>query len=557
MPFEASLIGLVIEALREINPEVPIKSEEIRVSVPEDPSHGDFSTNAALKLARFFGLPSMELGEKTVGVIRAKKPVFLDKVELVSPGFINLFLSHQAFEQELTDCLKAGGLKKEGAYGHNTMGEGKKVLVEFLSANPTGPLTIAHGRHAACGDTIANLLEASGYKVTREYYYNDRGRQMDILGRSLRLRYLQLLGEKKRMFKDGYQGKYLEEIARRFIEKYRKAYAREEKDLTPFRRFAERDIWKGIKKDLSDFRVRFNSWIKETDFYKKGKVKEVLEQLKKEGLAYEQEGAIWFKSTKYNDEKDRVLVKSNGEMTYLLPDMAYHAFKYERGYERFLTILGPDHHGYIGRLQAGVKALGYDDKKLTIKILQLVSLYRGKKKLRMSTRSGEFVTLRQVMDEVGVDATRFFLAMRGMDSHLDFDLELAKRESVENPVYYIQYAHARICSIFKFARENEVALKNILKINLGLLNRKEETELLKKLSLYPEVVKKGAELLETQGLTGYLLELASLFHQYYNKYRFITDDEELNQARLALAEAIRIVLSQGLKLLGVKAPKKM
>ena len=551
MQFNSIITTLILDALKEINPEVKVSLEQINISSPEDVSHGDFSTNCALKLSKIFSFPPMELGQKITAVLKSKKPVFLDSVKLAPPGFINFFLSIQAFHEEFLEFLK-----KEEDYFSQPVGSEKKVLLEFLSANPTGPLTVAHGRHAACGDTLANILNAAGYKVIREYYYNDSGRQMDILGKSLQVRYLQLLGERKKMFKEGYSGQYLQDIARKMIEKHRKSYARE-KDISIFTRFAEKDILKDIKKSLSQFRVKFNSWIKETRFTKSASVKNVLGYLKEKDETYEKDGAVWFKSTKYNDEKDRVMVRSNGEVTYLVPDLAYHSFKYKRGYDKFITFLGPDHHGYIKRLKAGITAMGLDANKLTIKIIQIVSLYRGKKKLRMSTRAGEFVTLKQVIDEVGVDAARFFLCMRGMDSPLDFDLELAKKESAENPVYYIQYAHARICSIFKFARQGRIALGKPKDINLNLLNHKEEIELIKKILDYPGVIKRGAELLETQGLTAYLLELASLFHQYYNKYRFLTDDEDVTQARLLLARAVQIVLAHGLKLLGVKAIKKM
>jgi len=551
MQFESVFTNLILDTLKKINPGVKIKLEEVNISSPEDPSHGDFSTNCALKFSKLFSLPPMELGQKIVDTVLTKKPVFLDKVKLASPGFINFFLSIKAFQEELLELLD----NSKGYLSHN-IGSGKKVLLEFLSANPTGPLTIAHGRHAACGDTLANILKAAGYKVTREYYYNDGGRQMDILGKSLQVRYLQLLGQRKKMFKDGYAGHYLQDIAQKMIEKHQKAYAKEKK-VSVFTHFAEREILKDIKDVLSLFRIKFDSWIKESRFTKGANVKKVLSYLKKKGETYKKEGAVWFRSTKYNDEKDRVLVRSNGEVTYLVPDLAYHAFKYKRGYDKFITMLGPDHHGYISRLRAGITAMDLDDSKLAIKIIQIVSLYRGKKKLRMSTRAGEFVTLRQVIDEVGIDAARFFLCMRGMDAHLDFDLELAKKESADNPVYYIQYAHARICSVFKFARQKGFSLKKVKDINLDLLKHKEEIELLKKILAYPEVIKRGAEVLETQGLTGYLLELASFFHQYYNKYRFITDDDDVTHARLLLAHAVKLVLSHGLKLLGIKAMKKM
>jgi arginyl-tRNA synthetase len=400
---------------------------------------------------------------------------------------------------------------------------------------------------------LGNILEATGYRVEREYYYNDAGKQMENLGSSLRARYLQLLKEKVSLPRDGYQGGYLKDIARKLLDK--NGPECKSKDLRFFTNFAEREILKGIKKDLKDSGVRYDNWIKETTLHKEGKVKKAVNLLKKRGCIYEREGALWLRSTSFGDDKDRVVIKSNGEPTYLAPDIAYHEDKYERGFKWLINIFGPDHHGYVPRLRAAIEALGHPKTILSVLILQLVTLYRGKEKIPMSTRSGDFVTLGQVLEEVGRDVTRFFFLMRGVGSHLDFDLELAKKESLENPVYYLQYAHARISSILKEAKKEGV--KEGKSPDLTLLKEEEELELAKKLANFPQEILLCVKNLEPQGMVRYLQELATLFHQYYTKFRVISSQGTLTSARLFLVKAVRTVLKNGLTILGISAPEKM
>ncbi|MCD5397743.1 arginine--tRNA ligase [candidate division NPL-UPA2 bacterium] len=521
----------------------------IYLESPSREDQGDLATNIALQICGQVKLPPRKVAEYIVNHIEAlsSSASLLLRTEVAGPGFINFFLKPEAFYPLLSQIER-----EKANYGRSNLGQGKRVLVEFVSANPTGPLTVAHGRHAAVGDVLANLLSMVGYEVSREYYYNDAGRQMALLGKSVEARYRQLLGEEAVLPEEGYQGDYLTGIAQEMLNEH----GRNIKDAGFFRRIAEERIFEGIKKDLTAFGVKFDIWVKEGSFYESGEVQEVVDELKGKNVLYEQEGALWFRSSSFGDEKDRVIKKSDGQFTYLVSDIAYHRNKYKRGFHQLINILGPDHHGYIGRLQAAVEALGCQKESLKIIILQLVSLYRGKEKLRMSTRSGDFVTLRQVIDEVGKDAARFFFLMRGTNSHLNFDLELAKKESPENPVYYVQYAHARICSILKFAAERGVKA-NQAEVNLSLLKEEEELRMIKKLAQFPEVVETCVRSLEPQGLTAYLRDLAGSFHNFYNKFRVIGAEEDLNSARLMLIRGVKITLQNGLYLLGISAPEKM
>ncbi len=524
----------------------------LRLEVPSEKRHGDLATSIALQLASKVNLPPRKIAEVIVKHIKAisPQPSTISQIEVADPGFINFFLAPKALYPKLKD------IEEEGAnYGRSSLGKGKKVLIEFVSANPTGPLTVAHGRHAAVGDALANTLQMVGYEVYREYYYNDVGHQMDILGKSVQARYHELRGEEITFPEDGYKGTYITRIAQEIA---RECEDVDRGDLGFFRRFAEEKLFESIKKDLKDFAIEFDGWVKEKDLYESGQVKKTMERLKKEGHIYEKQGALWFRSSKFGDEKDRVVRRSDGQPTYLAPDIAYHQNKYERGFQYLIDILGPDHHGYVGRLKAAVEALGHEKDSLRVIILQLVSLYRGQEKLPMSTRAGEFITLRQVLDEVGRDAARFFFLMRTTNSHLNFDLNLAKSQSTENPVYYVQYAHARICSILEFAAEKGVEVKKAEAVDLSLLKEKEELETIKTLAQFPEVVESGARALEPQGLTGYLQELAGSFHNFYTKFRVIgPGDRNLGSARLVLVKAVKTTLQNGLRLLGISAPEKM
>ncbi|MCD5401166.1 arginine--tRNA ligase [candidate division NPL-UPA2 bacterium] len=548
-----TIAGLIKESLNKAEEKGEMKLGHLpplHLEIPSREEQGDLATNIALQICGQVKLPPRKVAECIANHIEAlSSPAsLLRRVEVAGPGFINFFLKPEAFYPVLNQIER-----EKANYGRSNLGEGKRVLIDFVSVNPTGPLTVAHGRHAAVGDVLANILSIVGYEVSREYYYNDAGRQMDILGKSVEARYRQLLGEEAILPEEGYKGSYIIDIAQEILNEHGRGI----KDSELFRRLSEEKIFEGIKKDLTDFGVRFDSWVKEGSLYESGEVEEAIEKLKGKGNLYEKEGALWFRSSSFGDEKDRVIKKSNGQFTYLTPDIAYHRNKYKRGFYQLINILGPDHHGYIGRLRAAVEALGYEKESLKIIILQLVSLYRGKEKLRMSTRAGDFVTLCQVIDEVGKDAARFFFLMRGTNSHLNFDLELAKKESPENPVYYVQYAHARICSILSFAAERGVKVPQVKEVDLSLLKEEEELRIIKKLAQLPEVVETCARSLEPQGLTLYLRNLAGAFHNFYNRFRVIGDDQNLNSARLALVKGVKTTLQNGLRLLGISAPEKM
>ena len=550
-----AIVFLIKESLNRAKAKGELKFDTlpfIHLEVPPFEDQGDLASNIALQLSKQMTLPPRKVAESIIANLETldSSAFPLSRVDIAGPGFINFFLKPEALYSVLDRIGREGA-----AYGESDLGEGKKVLIEFVSANPTGPLTVAHGRHAAVGDVLANILKAVGYKISREYYYNDAGKQMDILGKSVEARYRHLLGEDVVFPEEGYRGDYITRIAQEILNEYGK----EVTELKTFRRLAEEKIFKEIEKDLTDFGVKFDNWVKEGSLYEKGEVQKAIKALEDGGNLYMEEGALWFKSSSFGDEKDRVIKKSDGRFTYLAPDIAYHRNKYKRGFHQLINILGPDHHGYIGRLQAAVKALGYNEESLKIIILQLVSLYRGKEKLRMSTRSGDFITLRQVMDETGKDAARFFFLMRGTSSHLSFDLELAKEESPENPVYYVQYAHARICSILNFAEERGVKIFPAGEVDLSFLKEEEELRIIKKLAQFSEVMEACARVLEPHGLTVYLREVAGAFHNFYNKFRVIDDnnDRDLNSARLTLVKGVKTVLQNGLTLLGISAPEKM
>ncbi len=547
-------IGLLIKkALKgaKKSGELNIKEDiPFYLEIPKEEKHGDFTTNVAFDLAKQKEMSPYKVAMTIVKHLR-KEPL-IKEVKVEGGGFINFFLDEQWLYQILLEIEK----EKE-RFGQLNIGKGKSVLLEFVSANPTGPLHIGHGRAGVVGDVLGNLLKFAGYKVEREYYYNDVGNQMHILGNSVRIRYLQSLGEKITFPENGYWGRYIKDIAQEVVKKYRDKYKliSEEKSINFFTNFAEKEILKRIKKDLQSLGIKYDSWVKETSFHKEGKIKEVINFLKEKRYIYEKEGALWFKSSIFGDDKDRVVIRSNGESTYLAPDIAYHRDKYERGFDWLINLLGPDHHGYVTRLKAAVQALGHEKEKLSIIILQLVTLGKGKEKIPMSTRAGDFVSLEEIINEVGKDVSRFFFLMRGTDSHLDFDLALAKKESLENPVYYIQYAHARICSILKEAKKRKISRTK--KVDLTLLKEKEELNLIRKLANFPEEINTAVRILEPQGITRYLHQLSTLFHQYYTKHRVIMQETSLTCARLFLVEAIRTVLSNGLTLLGISAPQKM
>lgn len=525
----------------------------IEVEAAKDPVHGDYATNAALVMAYRAKKDPRKIAEILVGEIDGHNQI-IEKIEIAGPGFINFFIRDEMWRNLLQDVDAKGE-----RYGENDLGKGKKVQVEFVSANPTGPLHIGHARGAVVGDVIANILEASHYSVFREYYINDAGNQMNNLGKSVLLRYRELLGEHVDFPDDCYQGDYIRDIAREILEKEGGGWQEKGEAVIPFfTAYAAGAILEEIKKDLRDFGVVFDRYFSENELYKNGDVAKLLSTLEEKGFIYSDGETLWFKATAFGDEKDRVVVRKNGEPTYFAADIAYHENKFSRGFDKVIDIWGADHHGYIHRLTASVESLGHERESLKIVLVQLVNLLRDGKPVVMSTRSGEFVTMKEVVDEVGKDAARYNFLMRRSDSHLDFDLDLAKRQSSENPVYYVQYAHARICSIFGTAGQRGYGVPSFSDVSdIHRLNIPEEMALIKAIARFPEVVEGAARTLEPHRLTFYLNDLAAIFHNYYNKHKVVSSDEELTAARLFLVKSIRTVLRNALKLLGVSAPEKM
>ena len=553
---EKNLASIIERAVNEVFTArgiQPSSSSELRseIEIPKDKSHGDLSTNIAMRGARIARISPLDLA----GLIKTQLDGMLpelggtiDRVEVKAPGFINFFIGKDYLCKVLLEIKR-----EKQNFGRSSVGRGIKLQVEFVSANPTGPLTIAHGRQAAIGDSLANILEFLGYNVTREYYLNDEGTQMNILGNSIRVRYLELFGPAEPFPQDGYKGSYVVDVAKDFKKKYGKKHLKTT-DIKVFREFGLRWILSDIKKDLKDFGVKFDVWYSQKSLRKSGKIQKALALLKEKGYIYENENAVWFKSTAFGDDKDRVVVKSDGSMTYLAPDIAYHLEKFRRGFKKITDIWGPDHHGYIPRMKAAIRALGFQEESLSVLIVQLATLYRAGEVVSMSTRAGEFITLREVMDDVGKDVSRFCFIMRRISSHLDFDLDLVKKESSENPVYYIQYAHARIWSILEYSKKAHIVTA---KFDSKLLKENEELELLRALRQFPLIVGLSGKAQEPYVILQYLQDLATLFHSFYNKHRVVSEDVSLTKSRLVLVDCVRIVLANGLHLLGVSLPKKM
>ena len=525
----------------------------VEVEMTRDISHGDYASNVAMALASSVRRNPHKVAEAIVENIVDTENI-LDKTEIAGPGFINFFIRDKVWISLLEEI---DSLKEH--YGRSDSGRDKKVLVEFVSANPTGPLHIGHARGAAVGDVIANILKATGFSVFREYYINDAGSQMNILGKSVFYRCLKLAGKEIDFPAECYQGEYIKCLAEEMLEKYGDEYLEKDAEgvIEIFTGYASISILNGIKKDLNAFGVVFDNYFSERDLYKDDGVTRLLSGLQKDGFIYEDGTTLWFRTTDYGDEKDRVVVRENGEPTYFAADIAYHKNKYSRGFDTLIDVWGADHHGYIPRMYAGINALKMEKETMKIVLVQLVNLLRGGKPVAMSTRAGEFVTLREVVDEVGRDAARYNFLMRRSDSHLDFDLELAKKQSNENPVYYVQYAHARISSIMRLALERGYEIPAFSDVDLNLLTLPEEIALIKKITVFPEIVEGSARTLEPHRLTFYLNDLASIFHSYYNKSRVVTDDPALTGARLFLIKSVHIVIGNALRLLGVSAPEKM
>lgn len=531
--------------------------ESILLENPKEERFGDYSTNIAMRYAKELGKSPRELATSIKSHLDNEMSrddqFMIESVEIAGPGFINIKLAHATLRSVIREIQS-----KKDRFGASSLISGKRVLLEYVSANPTGPLTIAHGRQAAFGDSLLRILRFVGYSADAEYYNNDVGVQIQILGESVYSRCKELQGEVIQFPENGYQGEYIKTLAEKLLaEKQNNAWMKDRVSaLRECSIFARDAIGSSIKKDLKDFGVHFDQYYSQENLDGSGKVELALQELEKSGDVYEQDGAKWLRSTVYGDDKDRVVVKSDGSYTYLMPDIAYHREKFLRGYTDLINILGPDHHGYIKRLKASQKALGYDPERITILIAQLVTLYEGDKQLKMSTRAGEFVTLRELMDEVGQDAARFFFLTRKCDSHLDFDLELAKKQSSDNPVFYIQYAHARIANFRSVFEKKEIEIHS--NPDLSQLSTEEDIKLLRMLRKFRKALHQSADGMDPHALIEYLQQLASAFHQYYQKQRIaMPEDAELSSARLMLAEAVQQVIKNGLSLLGVSAPNSM
>ena len=520
------------------------------VELPKHASHGDYSTNMAMIIGGRDKKNPRHLAAQLVDMLSPHTEL-IQKVEVAGPGFVNFFIQESVWQSVVEPICR---LDKE--YGLSNVGKAKKVLVEFVSANPTGPLSIGHGRQAVLGDSIARLLEATGHAVTREYYYNDAGRQMRVLGASTRARYMELLGLAADFPEDGYQGEYIYDIARKLVDEVGDSL-KDSDDLQPFKEKAEQEIFVTIEETLKRLDITFDNYYNEHSLYEEGLVDDVVAELRKKNLVYDEDGAVWFKTTAFGQEKDRVIIKSTGEPTYRLPDIAYHREKFRRGFDWLVDIFGADHIATVPDVLAGVRALGYDDSKVTVVLHQFVTLTREGKQVKMSTRKANFITVDELFDEVGPDVVRFFFLTRKADSQLEFDLDLAAKESQENPVFYVQYANARLSSIQKKAIEKGVSKIDLAKAPLERLCLPEELNMLKALASYPELVEAAALDLSPHRVIFFLLDLAGQFHSYYNCHMVISDDQELTQARLWLAEALRIVFRNGLVVVGLSAPDSM
>ena len=578
------LISQAIQSLID-NDSLAVDMPLIKIDRTRDKSHGDFAANVAMLLAKPARKNPREIASMIIDALPDSE--FVEKVEIAGPGFINFYVSNNSRQSVINNVLEQGD-----AFGRSAKGAGKTVQVEFVSANPTGPLHVGHGRGAAYGATLANLLDAIGYTVHCEYYVNDAGRQMDILATSVWLRYLEKNNVAIVFPANAYKGDYIQNIVTEIFNEHGDAYISSAEDVMSGLPLDEPDggdkeqhidaliekakkllgdnryryvfelalnsILDDIRDDLSEFGVNYDEWFSERSLMDKGLVNQAIERLRERDRVYEEKGALWFRSTDFGDDKDRVVQRDNGQTTYFASDIAYHMDKFDRGYDLVIDVWGADHHGYVPRVKAALTALDHNADALDVLLVQFANLYRGGEKVQMSTRSGSFVTLRELRDEVGSDAARFFYVMRKCEQHLDFDLELAKSKSSENPVYYIQYAHARICSIFRQLEEKKLAYDQTMGLkNLAVLEEEHESDILQQLAKYPEVLDAAASQHEPHLIAHYLRELANTLHTYYNAHQFIVDDEKVRNARLVLIVATRQVIKNGLALLGVSSPAEM
>lgn len=544
-----AIAGAILSAGLVTQEELPA----IVLEVPKDKAHGDLATNAAMQLTKIAKRNPRQIAE---AIIEHLDPAaaMIEKAEIAGPGFINFTLSKSYLYPVIALVAEQGD-----NYGRIEAGKGQKVEVEFVSANPTGSLHLGHARGAAVGDALCNVLDFAGYQVTREYYINDAGNQVNNLCKSIETRYLQELGQPAEMPEDGYHGEDIKGFAKELVAEKGDTLL----EMTPgdraafFRTYGLTKELDKIKRDLGRFRVNFDIWFSETSLYENGQVLRSLDELRDRGEVYELDGATWLQTTKYGDDKDRVLIKNDGTYTYLTPDIAYHSDKYSRGYDKMINIWGADHHGYIPRMKAAMSALGNDSEKLVVLIAQMVSLFQNGEKVKMSKRTGKAVTMEDLMEEVGLDAIRYFFTMRSMDSHLDFDMDLAISTSNENPVFYVQYAHARICSIFRQAEEQGITLPAVAEIDFTKLTAVHEYDLLRKIGELPAEITVAAESYAPHRLIRYVYDLAALFHSYYKAERVITEDAAQTVARLALLGAARTTIANVLRLVGVTAPDRM
>jgi len=521
---------------------------KVILEVPPQKEFGDFATNFAMQSARVFHKAPRQIAEELVKRIEGD---WLDHAQIAGPGFLNFYLKGNVLYDSFQKILEAGE-----SYGQLPKKDAPKIQVEYVSANPTGLLHVGHGRGAAAGSALVNLLRAAGFPVESEYYINDAGNQMNNLARSVNARYLELLGQEVEFPEDGYHGQDIIDTAQRIIDKEGDKYLSMSDDerMEIFKDLAYVEKLATLKEDLASFNVTFDKWFSERTLHPEA-VKAAVKILQDNGNIYEKDGALWLKSTAYGDDKDRVVIRDNGVPTYLAADIAYHHNKYERGFDRLINIWGADHHGYVCRVKAAMDALGHDSNKLTVLLLQMVALYRGGELVKMSKRTGQSVTLNELMEEVGTDAARYFFLMRSLDSQLDFDLDLAKKKSNDNPVYYIQYAHARICSIFRQCKETGLSLSD--KPELSLLTDESELDLIKKIEEYPEEIERAARDYAPQRIARYSYDLASAFHSFYNKCRIVGVEPKLAEARLALVTVTAHVIRHSLGILGVSAPEQM
>ena len=565
------IIGIIRNALESLGKEWGLDViPDIEVEIPKNEAMGDVATTVAMRLTKTLKKSPRKIAEEIVSeinknIISTSPPLekggkggfeIIEKIEIAGPGFINF-----RFKKEfLYNCLEK--LLEEGHSLLQTgIGQGRRIQVEFVSANPTGPLHIGHGRGAAVGDALCNILKAAGFDVEREFYINDAGLQVRLLGRSVFARYQQLLGNDIPFPEDGYKGDYIEDIAREINNRYADKYLgrKFEECGEAFTNYAYKMMLADIEKDLKDFGVVFDKWQSEKELHSEGKVKEALDALRSKGLIYEKDGATWFASSRFEDDKDRVIKKQDGEYTYFASDICYHKDKLDRGFDTIIDIWGADHHGYIPRIKSVLEAFGLPKEKFKVILIQMVSLLRHGEPVQMSKRSGAFITLREVIDEVGADITKFIFLTRRADSHLDFDIDIAKEQSAENPVFYVQYAFARISSLFRQAEERKIqgAGCRVQGAGFSVLKEEQEISLIKKLIQYPMVFEGAALACEPHRITYYLQELAGIFHAYYYKHRIISDNTELTLARLGLCKGVQIVLEEGLRILGVNAPERM